>query len=104
MAMKRLAEKFKGKNSPADKFRRGEFGADQVRRITKDMFRMRVRMRKHEQILKDQELGDRQAPMRRFIMEIGGQLYSVRPKVDSNATSGIGFSFALLDDDPDTEE
>jgi len=100
MAMGRLADKFKA----TDKFRRGEFGADQVKRLTKNLFRMRVRMRKHEQILKDQELGDRQAPMRRFIMEIGGTLYSVRPKVDPSSEDGVSFAFKALDDDPDTEE
>lgn len=101
MAMGRLANKFRG---GSDKFRRGEFGTDQVRRLTKDLFRMRVRMRKHEQILKDQELGDRQSPMRRFIMEIGGQLYSVRPRVDPASNDGVSFAFTVLEDDPDTEE
>ena len=80
------------------KFRKGRFGTDRDLDTVREQIRkLRTAAQKHEQILKNRELGDIGFPMKRFIMEDeNGNPISIRPKSDGT------WQILPYDEDSDT--
>jgi hypothetical protein len=80
------------------KFRQGRFGQDSDQdKIREQIRKIRTATQKHDQILKNRELGDVGFPMKRFIMEDeNGNPVSIRPKSDGTWT------ITPYDEDSDT--